>query len=69
MTDYRYRKGYLAGEKRCILCGAGPDHLRLLNFKAESRGGVENFYYRCGECRQYFVEFLINGELKTVLAA
>jgi hypothetical protein len=35
----------------------------------ELKGGVEGFYYRCGECKQYFVEYWINGELKTVLAS
>ena len=26
MTEYSYRKGYLAGEKRCIHCGADLRH-------------------------------------------
>jgi hypothetical protein len=69
MTDYRYRKDYSAGDRKCIFCGAGPDRLNPLNLRGEFRGGVENFYYRCAECKQYFTEYWISGELKTVLGA
>jgi len=69
MTEYKYRKGYLAGDKRCVLCGADTDHLRLLNPKGEFQGGVERFYYRCGRCKQYFVEYWLNGELKTLFGS
>jgi hypothetical protein len=62
-------KGNLAGDKRCIFCGAQQDIVQLLNPRAEYRGGVESYYFRCGRCRQYFVEYWINGELKTVLAS
>ena len=69
MTGSTYRRDYFAGDKKCIFCGAGANNVHLLNTKAEVKGGVECFYYRCGECRQYFVEYWINGELKTVLAS
>jgi len=69
MTDYKHRKSYFTGDKCCIFCGTGKDHLHLLNPRAEFRGGVERFYYRCGECKRYFVEYWINGELKTVLGS
>ena len=69
MLKYGNKKSYLTGEKRCIFCGAAKDSLHLLNPRAESRGGVEGYYYRCGGCRQYFVEYWINGELKTVLGS
>ena len=69
MTDSTYRKDYFAGDKKCIFCGAGADNVHLLNTKGEIKGGVEGFYYRCGECKQYFVEYWISGELKTVLAS
>jgi len=59
----------LAGEKRCRSCGAPGDCVQLLNPRAEYKGGVESYYFRCGRCRQYFVEYWINGELKTVLAS
>jgi hypothetical protein len=64
MTKYGNRKGYMTGEKRCIFCGAGGDYPRLLNPKAEFKGGLECFYYRCGSCRRYFVEYWISGEFK-----
>ena len=69
MTDAIYARDYLTGGKKCIFCGAGADNVRLLNTKGEFKGGVEGFYYRCGACKQYFVEYWINGELKTVLAS
>ncbi|MDH3774450.1 MAG: hypothetical protein WBG51_03690 [Syntrophobacteria bacterium] len=69
MTDSTYRRDYLTGDKKCIFCGAGAGNVRLLNTKGEIKGGVEGFYYRCVECKQYFVEYWINGELKTVLAS
>jgi hypothetical protein len=69
MTDLTYRRDYLTGDKKCIFCGAGAGNVRLLNTKGEIKGGVEGFYYRCVECKQYFVEYWINGELKTVLAS
>jgi hypothetical protein len=69
MTDSTYRRDYFVGDKKCIFCGAGANNVHLLNAKAELKGGVEGFYYRCGECKQYFVEYWINGELKTVLAS
>lgn len=69
MTGYKYKEGYLAGDKRCIYCGAHSDYLNLLNLKSESKGGVDSYYFRCGQCRRYFVEYWINGELKTVLAS
>jgi hypothetical protein len=56
----------MIGEKRCIFCGSDQDCLHFLNTRPEFKGGVENFYYRCGGCRQYFVEHWINGELKMV---
>jgi len=62
-------KSHLAGDKRCISCGAQGDSVHLLNQRAEYRGGVESYYFRCGHCRQYFVEYWINGELKKVLAS
>jgi len=62
-------KCHLAGEKRCIFCGAQGDSVQLLNPRAECKGGVESYYFRCGQCRQYFVEYWINGALKTVLAS
>jgi hypothetical protein len=62
-------KSQVAGDKRCISCGAQGDSVRLLNPKAEYKGGVESYYFRCGRCRQYFVEYWINRELKTVLAS
>jgi len=62
-------RGYVAGEKRCIFCGAGQDRLQKLNAEAEFRGGVESYYYRCGDCRQYFVEYWMSRELKTVLGS
>ncbi|UCG14244.1 MAG: hypothetical protein JSU72_07220 [Deltaproteobacteria bacterium] len=68
MANYGDRKGYLAGNKKCIHCGL-PDRLSLLNPTGECRGGVEGFYYRCGACNRYFVEYWINGKLKTVLAS
>ena len=52
--------------KKCIHCVAGPDYLALLNPGGESRGGVEGFYYRCGQCRRYLVEYRIGGEVKMV---
>jgi hypothetical protein len=55
-----------AEDKKCISCGAQGENVQLLNPRAESRGGVECYYFRCGQCRQYFVEYWINGELKTV---
>lgn len=64
MKDYRKKRP--AEEKKCFCCGAGPDHLRLLNPKGEFRGGVVNYSYRCDECKQYFKEYWINGELKTL---
>ncbi|PNV85885.1 MAG: hypothetical protein C0610_09495 [Desulfobacteraceae bacterium] len=69
MTDSTYRRDYLTGDKKCIFCGAGAGNVRLLNTKGEIKGGVEGFYYRCVACKQYFVEYWINGELKTVLAS
>jgi hypothetical protein len=60
---------HLAGDKKCIFCGAQGDSVQLLNTRAECKGGVESYYFRCGQCRQYFVEYWINGELKTVLAS
>ena len=62
-------KGHLPGNKRCIFCGAQGNSVQLLNPRAEYRGGVESYYFRCDQCRQYFVEYWINGELKTVLAS
>jgi hypothetical protein len=59
-------KGYLAGDKRCISCGAQGENVHLLNPTAEYRGGVESYYFRCDRCRQYFVEYWINGEFKKV---
>jgi len=69
MTNYKYRKGYLTGDKHCISCGADEDSLRLLNPKGEYRGGVERIYYRCAECKDYLMECWINGKLKTVFAS
>ncbi len=69
MTYSTYRRDYLTGEKKCIFCGTGADNVRLLNTKGELKGGVEGFYYRCGECKRYFVEYWINGELKMVRAS
>ena len=69
MTDYKYRKGYLAGDKRCLSCGAAEGSLRLLNPKGEYRGGVERIYYRCAECKDYLMECWINGNLKTVFGS
>jgi hypothetical protein len=66
MKEDKGGRGYLAGEKRCIVCGAGPDRLNLLNPRGESKGGVLGFYYRCASCRRYFVEYWINGALKIV---
>jgi hypothetical protein len=62
-------KGHLPENRRCIFCDAQEDSVQLLNPRAEYRGGVESYYFRCGQCRQYFVEYWINGELKTVLAS
>jgi len=62
-------KGYLAGNKRCIFCGTEEDSVQLLSPRAEYKGGVESYYFHCGQCGQYFVEYWINGELKTVLAS
>jgi hypothetical protein len=62
-------KSDLAGEKRCISCGAQGDSVKLLNPRAEYKGGVESYYFRCGQCRQYFVEYWINGKFKIVLAS
>ena len=59
-------KGHLAGDKRCISCGAQGDSVQLLNPRAEYKGGVESYYFRCDQCRQYFVEYWINGEFKKV---
>jgi len=59
----------LVGDKRCIYCGTQGENVQLLNPRAEYRGGVESYYFRCGQCRQYFVEYWISGELKTVLAS
>ena len=56
-------------DKKCISCGAQGGSVRLLNPKAEYKGGMEGYYFRCRRCRQYFVEYWINGELKTVLAS
>ncbi len=63
------KKRCLSKEQKCLSCGAGPDSLRLLNPKGEERGGVRNFSYRCGKCKQYFKEYWINGKLKMVGAA
>lgn len=62
-------KDCLAGEKSCIFCGAAQDRLQKLNTEAEFRGGVESYYYRCSDCKQYFVEYWINSEVKTVLGS
>jgi hypothetical protein len=51
-------------EKKCLFCGAGQDHLRLLNLKEEVKGGVVNFSFRCEKCRAYFKEYWINGKLR-----
>jgi hypothetical protein len=69
MTNYEYRKGYLAGDKHCLSCGAEKDSLRLLNPKGEYRGGVERIYYRCSVCKDYLMECWINGKLKTVFGS
>lgn len=69
MNGYKGKEGYLAGDKRCIYCCAHSDYLHLLNPKSEVKGGVDSYYFRCGQCRRYFVEYWINGELKTVLAS
>lgn len=69
MTGSSFRRDYLAGDKKCIFCGASADNVHRLNRKGEPKGGVEGFYYRCGECKQYFVEYWINQKLKTVLAS
>ena len=60
------KKKLPAEEKKCFYCGAGPNHIRLLNPKGEFRGGVLNFSYRCDECKQYFKEYWINEEIKTL---
>jgi hypothetical protein len=69
MTSSTYRRDYFSGDKKCIFCGADEDNVRPLNARGELIGGVEGFYYQCGECKQYFVEYWINGGLKTVLAS
>ena len=69
MTGHNHRKGYLAGDKHCIFCGADEDALQLLNPRGEYRGGVERIYYRCTECKDYLMECWINGRLKMVLGA
>ncbi len=61
-----HNKGCREKEKTCLTCGAGPDSLYLLNPRGEERGGVVNFSYRCGECKQYFRKYWINGKLKMV---
>ena len=60
------KKKLPAEEKMCCNCNAGPDCLRLLNPKGEFRGGVVNYSYRCDECKQYFKEYWMSGELKMV---
>jgi len=52
--------------KKCFHCGAGLDHLALLNPRGESRGGVDGFYFRCDQCKRYFVEYRIGGKVKMV---
>ena len=61
-----YKKKHPEEEKKCFYCGAGPNHIRLLNPKGEFRGGVLNFSYRCDECKKYFKEYWINEEIKTL---
>ncbi|MFC1488350.1 hypothetical protein ACFL6B_00735 [Thermodesulfobacteriota bacterium] len=58
-----------AEEKKCLSCGAGQDGLHLLNPEGEFRGGVLNYSFRCGKCKQYFKEYWINGKLKMTGAA
>lgn len=55
---------YSEEEKKCLSCGAGQNHLRLLNPKGEERGGVVNYSFRCGKCKAYFKEYWINGKLR-----
>jgi hypothetical protein len=51
-------------EKKCLSCGAGQNHLRLLNPKEEVKGGGVNFSFCCEKCRAYFKEYWINGKLR-----
>ena len=53
MSDSTYGRDDLTGDKKCIFCGATADNVRLLNRKGELKGGVEGFYYRCGESGRY----------------
>ena len=69
MTGSVARKGYLSGPEKCIHCGASSEHLHLLNPRAEYRGGVENYYYRCGACKRYLVECCLNKGVKMVRGA
>ena len=69
MAGHKYKEGYLDEDKKCMYCGAPSDYLHLLNPKSEPKGGVDSYYFRCGQCRRYFVEYWINGELKTVMAS
>lgn len=62
-------KSHLSGDKGCIFCGAPGDSVKLMHPRAEYKGGVASYYFRCDKCRQYFVEYWINGRLKTVLAS
>jgi hypothetical protein len=56
-------------EMRCIHCGAGAEHLYLLNTRGEYRGGAENYYYRCGACKRYQVECCLDKKVKMVRGA
>jgi hypothetical protein len=58
----RKKNMYCEEEKKCLSCGAGQKHLRLLNPKGEERGGVINFSFRCGKCKAYLKEYWINGK-------
>jgi hypothetical protein len=69
VTNNSRTRDDLAGEKSCIYCGAGQDRLQKLNSEAEFRGGVASYYYRCSECKQYFVEYWVSREVKTVLGS
>jgi len=51
-------------EKKCLSCGAGQNHLRLLNPKGEEKGAGANFSFRCEKCKAYFKEYWINGKLR-----
>lgn len=55
---------YSEEKKKCLSCGAGQNHLRLLNPKGEAKGGVVNFSFRCAKCKAYFKEYRINGKLR-----